>query len=176
MIAWAALATAVVAALGVVIFREPVARAVPATSGVFGAIGLPVNPLGLTIDDVRSVATLQGGRPVLSITGAIRNTRSETVTSPALRVSILDRAGKPVAAKLARPLNAEIPPGAKRYFAIAIPDPPAGSASLDILFEARGAHTAAAEANAGAVDAHMAAEPMEATPAPEHHEAAAGHG
>jgi predicted Zn finger-like uncharacterized protein len=173
---WTAIAATVVAAAGVVVFREQIVRMAPGSAGVFAAVGLPVDRLGLTIGDVRSVAALQGGRPVLSITGAIRNTRQQTVTAPPLRVSILDRAGKPVAAKIARPLNAQVPPGATRYFAISIPDPPAGSASLDIVFEAPSAaatHTATAEP---AVEAQMAAEPMEAVPAPEHTEAPADHG
>ncbi|MCR5874657.1 DUF3426 domain-containing protein [Phenylobacterium sp. J426] len=176
VIAWTALAATVVAAAGVVVFRDQIVRMAPASGGVFAAVGLPVDRLGLTIGDVRSVATLQGGRPVLSITGAIRNTRSETVTAPPLRVSILDRSGKPVAARIARPLNADVPPGATRYFAIAIADPPAGSASLDIVFEASPTPTAVAPADAAQVDARMGPEPLDATPAPEHSEAAADHG
>ncbi len=138
---------------------------------MFAAVGLPADRLGLTIGEVRSVAALQAGRPVLSITGAIRNTRDKTVTVPPLRVSILDRAGKPVAVKIARPLNAETPPGAKRYFAIVIPDPPAGSASLDIVFEPPG------DALTGeALDARLGSEPLDARAIPEAGEAAADHG
>ncbi|MGA0607703.1 DUF3426 domain-containing protein [Phenylobacterium sp. VNQ135] len=173
VVAWTALAVGVAALAGVVVFRAQIVRMAPASAGVFAAVGLPVDRLGLTIGEVRSVATLQGGRPVLSITGAIHNTRDEMVTVPALRVSILDRDGKPVAVRIARPLNPEAPAGAKRYFAIAIPDPPAGSASLDIVFEAPATHTAEA---GPAVDAHMGPEPMEAKPAPEAHEAPADHG
>ncbi len=178
-VAWTALAATVAAVVGGVIFREQVVGVWPASASVFAAVGLPADPLGLVIDDVRSQATLQGGRPVLSVTGAIRNTRSETVTAPPLHISLLDRDGKPVAAKVARPLNAQIPPGAKRYFAIAIPDPPAGSASLDIVFEALKAagatHTAEAPVEPP-VEAVLGPEPMEARPVPEAHGSSADHG
>ncbi|ACG77045.1 conserved hypothetical protein [Phenylobacterium zucineum HLK1] len=167
-LAWAGVAATVAAVTAVVMFRAEVARVWPASAGLFAAVGLPADRLGLVFDDVKSQAALQGGRPVLSVTGAIRNTRSETVTAPALKVSLLDRAGKPVAARIARPLNADIPPGAKRYFAIAIPDPPAGSATLDIAFEAEGA--AAAPSAAQPVEAVLGPEPIEAQPLP------AGHG
>lgn len=173
--AWTAVAATVAAVAGVVVFREQVVRLWPGSAGAFAAVGLPTDRLGLVIDDVTSQATLQAGRPVLSITGAIRNTRAETVTAPSLRVSLLDRDGKPVAAKIARPLNAQIPPGAKRYFAIAIPDPPAGSATLDIVFEAPTTHTAKA-AHAAPVEAVLGPEPMEAQPIPQAHESPADHG
>lgn len=179
VVAWTALAATVAAVVGGVIFREQVVRMWPASSGAFAAVGLPADALGLVIDDVRSQATLQGGRPVLSVTGAIRNTRSETVTAPPLHISLLDRSGTPVAAKIARPLNAQIPPGAKRYFAIAIPDPPAGSASLDIVFEtpkAEGATHTAEASTEPPVEAVLAPEPMEAKPIPEAHDSPADHG
>jgi len=171
VVGWAAAAAVVAALAGAVVFREQVARLVPASARLFAAVGLPVDPLGLTIDEVRSVASLQGGRPVLSITGAIRNTRNQTVTVPSLRVSLLDRAGKPVSVKIARPLNPEAPPGAKRYFAIVIPDPPAGSASLDIVFEAP-----AAPATGEALEARLGADPPSPAPEPEAPAAGGDHG
>ncbi|WP_309087419.1 DUF3426 domain-containing protein [Phenylobacterium sp.] len=169
------IAAAVAAVAGVVVFREQVVGLWPGSAAAFAAVGLPTDRLGLVIDDVKSQAVLQGGRPVLSVTGAIRNARGETVTAPSLRVSLLDRDGKPVAAKIARPLNAQIPPGAKRYFAISIPDPPSASASLDIVFEAPATNTAKAPVDAP-VEAVLGPEPMEAQPLPETHEPPADHG
>jgi hypothetical protein len=110
---------------------------------------------------VKSKATFQGGRPVLSVTGAIRNTRQKTLTAPALRVAVLDKAGKPLAAKLARPLNADIPAGSRRYFAIAISDPPAGAHDLEVVFE-----KAPPPATASIQPVEPGPEPVDAQPLP----------
>ncbi|MFN4176483.1 DUF3426 domain-containing protein [Phenylobacterium sp.] len=174
-IAWAVAAAVVAAVAGALVFRDQVVRFWPAGAGLYAAVGLPADSLGLVIDQVKTQPTFQGGRPVLSITGAIRNTRDEAVTAPALRVSLLDKTGKPIAARIARPLNARIPPGATRYFAIAIPDPPAGLQTLDIAFEA--ADAPAAAPGAAAVEAVLGPEPIEAEPAaPGGHGTSAGHG
>lgn len=128
---------AVAAALvlgGAVVFRQQLAGVVPATAPIFAAIGLPVNTLGLVID-AKSQPLLQGGRPVWSVTGSIRNVNEAPTEAPPIRFTLLDKAGKPVAGLLAQPLNAKIPPGATRYFAVSLPDPPAGALHLDIAFE-----------------------------------------
>ena len=128
-------ASLVLAVGGAILFRDAVARAIPGAATAYAAIGLPVGRDGLVIEAVATKAAFQGGRPVLSVTGSIHNTRGETTHAPILRVSLLDHEGKPIAARLARPLNAAIPGGARRYFAIAIADPPAGSRELEVTFD-----------------------------------------
>jgi predicted Zn finger-like uncharacterized protein len=144
---WAAAAALVVALIAAaVLFRAEVARLWPASSAVYAAVGLPVDNLGLVIESVHVEPTFQGGRPVLSLTGAIRNVKGRAATAPPLRVSLLDRAGKPIAARIARPLDPRIPPGARRHFAIAITDPPANAHDLRIAFEVATPQRAAAAA------------------------------
>ena len=151
---------------GAVVFRQQVADLAPATAPMFAAIGLPVNTLGLVIEGVKHQKTFQAGRPVLSVTGAIRNVRKGSIEAPPIRINLVDKGGKPVAGILAQPLNAKLPPGATRYFAVTLPDPPAGSFALDISFEppAKGAHAAPAAAHAE--PAPHAATPVEAQPLP----------
>jgi predicted Zn finger-like uncharacterized protein len=140
-----AAAVVVVALAAVIALRQHVARAVPATAGAFAALGLPVDRLGLVIEGVTSTPTFEAGRPVLSVRGAVRNTRREAVEVPPIRVSLLDRAGKPVVTKVAAPIEPRtVPAGERRYFAIGLPDPPAGASELEVGFapvaEAQGAH------------------------------------
>ena len=151
-----------VAVGGVIVFRQQVADMVPATAPVFAAIGLPVNTLGLVID-AKSQPLLQGGKPVWSVTGSIRNVNKAPTEAPPMRFSLLDKDGKSLASLLAQPLNAKIPPGATRYFAVSLPDPPAGAHDLRITFEpvAKGAAPAAAHAAPAAGPA-----PVEAAPLP----------
>lgn len=119
----------------VLVLRQQVVSVAPGTAPLFAAIGLPVNTLGLVIEGVKSQALLQGGRPVLSVTGAIRSIRKDAADAPPIRISLLDKAGKPVAGVLAQPLNGRLPPGATRYFAVSLADPPVGATELEVAFE-----------------------------------------
>jgi hypothetical protein len=134
----ASLAVVVVVGGAVVLLRQPIAGMVPGTAPLFSAIGLPVNTIGLVVEGVKSKPMLQAGRPVLSVTGAVRNVRDEAVAAPPIRVTLRDRAGVEVATLLAQVTNARVPPGAVRYFAITLPDPPAGATELEIGFELPG--------------------------------------
>jgi predicted Zn finger-like uncharacterized protein len=118
-----------------VVLRQQVVGLAPGTAPLFAALGLPVNTLGLVIEGVKSQALLQGGRPVLSVTGAIRSIRKEAAEAPPIRISLLDKGGKPVTGLLVQPLNGRLPPGATRYFAVSLPDPPAGATELEVAFE-----------------------------------------
>ena len=159
-IGMAAVVAAMIAAA--LVFRTEVVRLWPQTSAAFAGVGLPVNSLGLVIEAVRFEPTFQGGRPVLSVPGMIRNVRATPITSPPIRISLLDKAGKPLSAKIAQPIDADIPGGAKRYFAVAIADPPSGAADLDVTFE-----TAAPAAPPAAPHAAPAGPaPTEAKPLP----------
>jgi predicted Zn finger-like uncharacterized protein len=129
-------AVALIGAIGAaVLFRQAVVDAVPATAPVFEAVGLEVDTLGLAIEDVTFKAVLQAGRPVLSITGVIRNKNKVATEAPPIRLSLLDKSGAPLASLLAQPLNARVPPGGRRYFAVSFPDPPASSAKLETAFD-----------------------------------------
>lgn len=141
----------VVAAIGAaVLFRQPIVDAAPAVAPVFNAAGLKVDTLGLAIEDVTSKAVLQGGRPVLSITGVIRNRYKTAAEAPPIRISLLDKKGEAVAGLVAAPLNAKVPPNARRYFAVSLPDPPAGAHELEIAFDL----TAKPAAGHGGSEAH----------------------
>jgi predicted Zn finger-like uncharacterized protein len=159
-IAAGVLTALVVAGGAIVLLRQQVAGMFPGTAPIFAAIGLPVNTIGLVLQDVKSKPMLQGGRPVWSVTGAVRNVRDEPVAAPPIRLSLLDKSGKEVATLVADALNARVPPGAVRYFAITMPDPPAGAEELEVRFEP------AAKAEAAEAHATPAAEPAEAQPLP----------
>jgi hypothetical protein len=84
----------------------------------------------------------------LSVTGQIRNLRDAATSVPSLRVSLLDRFGRPVATKIARPIDAAAPARAVRHFAITIVDPPASVHDLEVAFEPAAKAAAAAPARA----------------------------
>lgn len=174
-------AVVLVAAIGgLVLFRQQVVGAVPATATAFRAVGLPVNTLGLVIEGVASKPIFVAGRPALSITGAIRNVKDEAREAPALRISLLDEKGEAVAGLIAQPLNAKVPPGGRRYFAVSLAEPPRNAHKLEIAFEG-GDHAVEAPAGKGghAAPGHGESghgEPAHGAPAHgEAHPPAAGH-
>lgn len=157
---------------GVILARQQVAGLIPGTASIFSAIGLPVNTIGLVFEGVASKETFQGGRPVLAVTGAIRSVRDEPTDAPPIRISLLDKDGKALASLVAEPLNGRVPPGAKRYFAVSLPDPPAGAHELEVAFDPTAKTTAPVVKAAVAPpsgEPHApasASEPVEAQPLP----------
>ncbi len=150
-------ATLALAAGAVFTLRDPIVRMAPAAGPLYAQAGMPAGEMGLMIEAVKSKAVFQGGRPVLSVSGEIVNTAGRTVSAPPLRINVLDKEGKPLAAKLAHPLNASIPAGAKRYFTVAVADPPAGLADLEVVFDEGAAKGHAAPAHGKpAAPAHAA--------------------
>lgn len=163
IVAWGAMAaTVALLVLGAIVFRAQVVKLWPKSTVAYAGVGLPVNSLGLVIEQVKAEPTFQGGRPVLAITGQIRNVADHAADAPALRIDILNRAGKPVAAKLARPIDPRIPAGALRHFAISIVDPPSTAHDLQVAFDT----AAKSHVDAHATEAVLTPAPAEAEPLP----------
>jgi predicted Zn finger-like uncharacterized protein len=133
----AALAAALIA--GAIVFREQIVRVWPKSSAAYAGLGLSVEGGGLVFEKVHVQPTFLAGRPVLSVMGGIHNVRDVPVNAPPVRVSLLDRAGQPVAAKIARPMDATIPAGETRHFVITLFDPPSTARDLEVRFETGGA-------------------------------------
>ena len=140
----AALAVALIA--GAIIFREQVVRIWPHSSAAYAGLGFDVRGGGLVLEQVQVKPAFLAGRPVLAVTGAIRNVRDVPVETPPMRLTLLNRAGQPVAAKIARPADATIPGGAKRRFSVTMLDPPATARELEVRFEPAGSKRGAATA------------------------------
>lgn len=135
-VVWAGMAVFVMAlGLGAVVFRGSVVELWPSTASAFAAINLDVNRVGLEIEDVQAEAALQDGHAALAVSGLMRNVEDHPVKAPPLRVSLLNKAGKVVAVKLASPADPLIPPGETRHFALALLDPPTTAAVLEVSFE-----------------------------------------
>jgi hypothetical protein len=148
---WAAVALAAVVLIGTaILFRESVVRAWPQTASAYRAIGFPVNPVGLVIEDVRAEPSLQQGHAVLAVSGVIRNVVDRVVAAPPLRISLLNAQGKRVAGQIDALANARIPPGETRHFVTAIFDPPFSAHDLQVDF-AVGAKVDAVAMRGGAV-------------------------
>ncbi|HTX49356.1 MAG TPA: DUF3426 domain-containing protein [Caulobacteraceae bacterium] len=151
---WAGAGLAAVVLIGLaILFRESVVRAWPQTASAYRAIGFPVNPVGLVIEDVRAEPALLQGHAVLEVSGVIRNVVDRVVAAPPLRVSLLNPQGKRVAGQIDALANARIPPGETRHFVTAIFDPPLSAYVLKIEFAVGARADAVAMRGAGPVAA-----------------------
>ncbi|HKR88325.1 MAG TPA: DUF3426 domain-containing protein [Phenylobacterium sp.] len=162
---WAGVAGLVVALIaGVIVFREQVVRLWPASSAAYAGLGFQVAGGGLVLEQVRVQPAFLAGRPVLSISGAIRNIRDVPVEAPPVRLTLLNRAGQPVAAKIARPDDATIPAGARKRFTVTMLDPPATARDLEVRFDTPGGKAGARPAEAVLTPAPALPQPAVAAP------------
>jgi len=166
---------------GSFVLREDVVKLWPRSAAAFAAVGFPVNRIGLQIEDIRAEPALQDGHAALSVSGVIRNIRSETVTAPPLQISLVNKQDKRVMAKIAQASDPRVPAGETRHFAVVLLDPPRTAAVVEVAFVTDkgvvGEKPAAAKApKAKSVSLRGKAEPAppahhdipEATAAPEH--------
>jgi len=134
-IAWAAGAVVILVLIGVgIVFRDAVVRAWPPSASLYAAVGLAVNPTGLTIEQVRPEPCLVEGHAALCVSGVIHNVVDRTVVAPPLQITITNTQNKRVAGQIATFNNARIPPGESRHFMTAVLDPPLSAASISVGF------------------------------------------
>jgi predicted Zn finger-like uncharacterized protein len=132
---WAAIAGAfVLVIVAALVFRLDVVRAWPKSASAYAAIGMPVNLVGLNIEKVKAQPALSNGRAGLTVSGVVRNIRSQAVAAPALNVVLLDKTGKHVAAQITRLQDPDVPPGAARPFSATLLDPPSTASDVEVTF------------------------------------------
>jgi len=149
-VVWACLAGGLAVLIGMaVVLRQDVARMWPRTAGAYAMVGLPVNLVGLAIENQHAQPALRDGHAALVVTGSLRNIRDRAVVAPALRISLLNPAGKPVAVKIADPDGASIPPGQARRFSVDLLDPPVSATDVEIAFDVTVPHHHGVAAPAG---------------------------
>ena len=117
-----------------VVFRSDVVTLWPRTASAYASVGLPVNPVGLAIEDVKFQHGLQDGHPALVVSGMLRNIRPRAVTSPPLRIVLMDRQGKTLLARTAEADESDLAPGQSRSFRVSLLDPPMFASDLEVSF------------------------------------------
>jgi predicted Zn finger-like uncharacterized protein len=139
-VVWAGMAASLmVLVLLAVVFRVQVVKVWPRTAGVYAALKLPVNPLGLTPDNVMAGQGLQNGHAALIVTGAERNVATQALAPAPMRVSVYDKAGARLLSRVVRLPADPIAPGESRAFAASFVDPPMAGVQVgvDFVFESK---------------------------------------
>ncbi len=133
---WAVLSAGVVLlAATAVVFRVDVVHAFPRANAAYAALRMPVNPVGLSLEGVSGGAGLENGRPILLVSGALRNVEATPRAPAALTVSLFDKAGRREASQRVVPTaEGEIAPGETRAFRAVFYDPPVSAAEFGVDF------------------------------------------
>ncbi len=134
-VVWAGMTAFLVVLMGTAfIMRENVVGIWPSSAAAFAAVGFPVNRIGLQIEDIRAEPALQDGHAALSVSGVIRNIRSEPVVAPPLQIGLINKEGRRVMAKIAQAADPRVPAGETRHFAVVMLDPPRTAATIEVAF------------------------------------------
>lgn len=142
---WAGMAACLAIVIGAAgFFRVDVVRLVPRASGAYAMVGLPVNPVGLDFEKITAHPALQDGHDALVVSGVIRNIQDRAIAAPPIKISVLDKAGKTVAHKIAASGPAPIAPGETRHFVVTLINPPTTADDVEVAFAALRATPAAA--------------------------------
>jgi predicted Zn finger-like uncharacterized protein len=132
----AACAAALAGAMAVVAARAAIVAAAPAAGGLYAAIGLPVNPVGLAIADVSARLGAGGDKSLLVVEGALVNLRGEGTAAPNIALRAAD--GRELYVWTTRPPKDRLAAGERVPFAARLAAPPPGAVDALVKFLAPG--------------------------------------
>lgn len=115
-------------------WRTDIVRLLPDTAGIYAAVGLPVNVVGLEFSDVETLRSMQNGVDVMLVTGQIHNISGKRVGVPAIVVSILDEYGQSVYSWSVTPMAGSVGPNEKLEFETRLNSAPSGAVSIKLAF------------------------------------------
>ncbi|HET8729403.1 MAG TPA: MJ0042-type zinc finger domain-containing protein [Alphaproteobacteria bacterium] len=115
-------------------FRVEVVRALPAMAGVYAAIGLGVNVVGLDFADVKTLLSRHDGLDVLSVSATIHSVESHEVKVPPVVVTVSNGDGGQLYQWSVTPDAGELEPGETLDFATQLTSPPPGARDVTLSF------------------------------------------
>lgn len=119
---------------GGLFFRTDIVRSVPDMAGIYAAIGMPVNVIGLEFENVETLRTMQNGVDVMLVTGQVRNIGGGQVDVPPIVVSILDSDGASLYSWSVTPLSPFVGPREKLEFEARLNSAPENAAQVKLAF------------------------------------------
>lgn len=128
------------------VFRMNIAHLWPTTAGAYAFARMPVNNVGLVVENLKAEPTTENGHAAVTITGVLRNITDHPVATPPLRVALLNDKNKRVAGKLAAATDPMIPSSQARHFSVTLLDPPKTARILEIGFALEAGAAGAAHA------------------------------
>ncbi len=115
-------------------FRAELVRLFPDLAGVYEALGLGVNIVGLEFRDVTTLVALRGGQNVMQVDGRIYSVASHGVVVPPVVVTLLDAAGAKLYEWSVLPQVRDLEPGEIVDFSAQLTSPPQGASRVRLTF------------------------------------------
>lgn len=137
-----------VALLGLgLVLRTDIVRSFPSLAGLYEAIGLPVNVVGLEFHGTRTLMSFRAGKPMMLITSNVRSIADRTVKMPPILISLVDAGGRTVYEWTVPPRVSDLAPGESIEFSTEVATPPQAVVTVRLTFtNPRGATLPAAPA------------------------------
>lgn len=153
--------------------RESVVARFPDLAGVYEAVGLGVNVVGLEFTEVNTLHSLRDGKDMLMVSAQIVGIAKEPRVVPPVVVSLLDSAGTPIYEWSVTPAVRDLMAGERASFETQLLTPPAAASRVRLSFaggsapragakggnESTAANPPAAVAASGTPVTHMPVEP-----------------
>ncbi|OEO30679.1 hypothetical protein VW23_019985 [Devosia insulae DS-56] len=134
MIRIAAVCLLVAVVAGGLLFRTEIVKQAPSMAGVYSALGMGVNVVGLEFSDVSTVMSRRGDSDVISVTATIHGVEARRVVVPPVVVSLLDAHGAPLYQWSVMPPAPDVEPGEAVAFSAELASPPDGATQLRLGF------------------------------------------
>ena len=115
-------------------FRQTVAGLWPQSASLYAVIGMPVNLVGLALEDVATSREMENGRNTLSVSGTIVNITGRELPVPQVYVTLSDAADRELYRWSFSAGIATLPPGAASPFVTRLSDPPPEARTIDVAF------------------------------------------
>ncbi|MFP3920384.1 MAG: MJ0042-type zinc finger domain-containing protein [Dichotomicrobium sp.] len=120
-------------AASVVSFREPIAKALPASAPLYAAAGFPVEKPPLSLDDVSY--SWKGSPPeALTLDGSVTSTAEEVMELPELKIIVRDEAGNTVLEDSQFLGQVALVPGETFEFSVDVEVPPEKLRTVELSF------------------------------------------
>ncbi|SMQ86282.1 MJ0042 family finger-like domain-containing protein [Devosia lucknowensis] len=145
--------------------RSAIVERYPDMAGLYEAVGLGVNVVGLEFSDLATLKSLSGGNDVLSVSAQIVGLSPNPVPVPPVVISLLDESGHAVYEWSVQPRVNDLMAGERATFDTRLSLPPSEAVRVRLSFAGKGAtsgeRTAAAESvtatgDGGAAPSHAA--------------------
>jgi len=160
---------------GAYFLRVPIVERYPDLAGLYEAVGLGVNVVGLDFAGLETLKTLSGGNDVLTVSAQIVGQSRTPVAVPPVVVSLLDETGHAVYEWSVSPQVRDLMAGERATFDTRLSLPPSEAVRVRLSFAGQGATQG--NSNLAARPAQVpVTDPAAAEPAPSHAAPAAAQG
>ncbi|WP_297110702.1 zinc-ribbon domain-containing protein [uncultured Devosia sp.] len=145
-------------------WRVPIVERYPDLAGLYEAVGLGVNVVGLEFDGLETLKSLSGGNDVLTVSAQIIGRSPRPVPVPPVVVSLLDASGHAVYEWSVAPRVRDLMTGERATFDTRLSLPPSEAERVKLSFANRGATPERGAAPGSGAPTHAAPVPQAGAP------------